>query len=645
MAAAPDLSFLDAIDPTSPDGATDGGRPFWNVRCRIPFTTPTPDWAGGFDVAESIERDAAAVDLEGDDERVFPDEIEVDPDATGDPGSDDEQPYDDIMLQGVSSSTSVDFYGTEMSLRALKMMAVQMMAAGGIPYLPRHNFGLMGAVEWDMIIGRTVHAEVVPVDEVVKAYNASESQFLLRSTVKLIPVPQVSPRDMSDSEKAAHELAKRTARGEVIGQSIGGWFTSLQVIQNEDGDVERMIVTGVELDHLAVTRAPANPDASGIIGLRDALRARLNPAPVDAVATAGECFDRVAELLPGDLATRHLVGVQQREDGTVAVILEFSGAEDDDEGRGEGDEDEYDMRQPEDGQTSTERETGTTIEPMCAKSEEDRGRIVLSWDADPTPEAVLETVRAALDGELGEHVRSVLEIALAGDVSPTDDDQQDESSAVAGSVTLDSAPGTGDDDHEQAAPDARGSAPPVQTTTSLAGDPTSEASTETDMPTIEELSALLDSKLAPLNERVAALEGGGDADSVQSTPTPDQRVEAAEARAAEAERAMIAMLKAPNRVGNAVRLAIPTGPAARTGYEGLVTRVREVAPECRATTLVAEDMIDLVSDDIPRDRSGNAIAPAVIRSKLERGLAGLINAAVADGLIIPPQQRAAGWGR
>jgi hypothetical protein len=64
------------------------------------------------------------------------------------------------------------------------------------------------------------------------------------------------------------ELLRRVDRGDKIGQSIGGWFTEIRLIADEDGEVGRVIVEEVELDHLAATRSPANPD-SWITTLRD----------------------------------------------------------------------------------------------------------------------------------------------------------------------------------------------------------------------------------------------------------------------------------------------------------------------------------------------------------------------------------------
>ena len=131
------------------------------------------------------------------------------------------------IIEGIASSLSVDSHGTEMSMGALIGMARQMKK--GVPYLPSHD-----RREWDDVMGKTFDAEV--------------KEGLLRASVKLYDI------DMSD------KLIDRVGKGQTIGWSIGGWFTDLTFVTNDDDQVERVIVEGVELDHLATTRRPSNPD-------------------------------------------------------------------------------------------------------------------------------------------------------------------------------------------------------------------------------------------------------------------------------------------------------------------------------------------------------------------------------------------------
>lgn len=159
------------------------------------------------------------------------------------------------VVEGIASSTSVDFYGTEMSSEALTNMAKQMTR--GIPLLPRHqSLTGGGTAEWDEVIGRTVGAELMP-QSVDAPAEASEPQYVLKSTSVLYK-----------EEPLAQALMRRLSRGEPIGQSIGGWFTDIRVLQDEEGEISRVIVDEVELDHLAITRAPANPDSKGLYTLR-----------------------------------------------------------------------------------------------------------------------------------------------------------------------------------------------------------------------------------------------------------------------------------------------------------------------------------------------------------------------------------------
>jgi hypothetical protein len=69
--------------------------------------------------------------------------------------------------------------------------------------------------------------------------------------------------------KLSQELIKRLNRGEPIGQSIGGWFDQVRVMENSEGVIERVIVDQVTLDHVAITRAPANPDSDGLVHIRN----------------------------------------------------------------------------------------------------------------------------------------------------------------------------------------------------------------------------------------------------------------------------------------------------------------------------------------------------------------------------------------
>ena len=163
-------------------------------------------------------------------------------------------------IEGVASSTSIDTYGTEMSLQALRSMKEQI--SKGVPILPRHNSQYNSGIgERDDVIGRTMSSNIIEVRTANPA-NKKEKQYVLN--VRSI---------LYSSEPKTVQLMGRLKRSEPIGQSVGGWFEDVEVIEDR-GEVERVIIKGVTLDHIAITRAPANPDSHSLVRLsaiRDAI--------------------------------------------------------------------------------------------------------------------------------------------------------------------------------------------------------------------------------------------------------------------------------------------------------------------------------------------------------------------------------------
>ena len=155
-------------------------------------------------------------------------------------------------IEGIASSTSIDSYGTEMSYEALMGMADQMKK--GVPILPAHAGKSGGVAEWDEVIGRSYDAEIMRTDDIAYAADMGDEQYTLLLRSRLY-----------GDEDVSRKLIRRLKRGEPIGQSIGGWFDKVDVIENREGEIERIIVRSVTLDHIAVTRAPANPDSFGLM--------------------------------------------------------------------------------------------------------------------------------------------------------------------------------------------------------------------------------------------------------------------------------------------------------------------------------------------------------------------------------------------
>lgn len=180
---------------------------------------------------------------------------------------------DGYVIEGVTSSTSVDWYGTEMSPRALDDMADQFRA--GVDLFPRHG-GWSNPVEWNEVLGRTFAAEVERAD-VANPADESEPGFVLTIRANVDP-----------KAPGAAELERRLDSGQPIGLSIGGWFLEVRYVVDDDGEIQRIIIDRVELDHTAVVRAPANPDSIGLKLLRSAMQARGNTTQPPAVSAAHE---------------------------------------------------------------------------------------------------------------------------------------------------------------------------------------------------------------------------------------------------------------------------------------------------------------------------------------------------------------------
>lgn len=182
---------------------------------------------------------------------------------------------EDYAIKGTASSTSVDWYGTEMSRACLEDMAGQFRS--GIELFPGHGSWLK-PMEWDESMGRTSDG-YVEKGETVEQADPAEPGFLLT----------IEGMIRGTCEKA-DALYSRMERQDPTGLSIGGWFRDLRIMRNDEGEVERVIIERVELDHLAITRNPANPDCMGLQLLRSAAvaggRAKTIPAEQPAARSA-----------------------------------------------------------------------------------------------------------------------------------------------------------------------------------------------------------------------------------------------------------------------------------------------------------------------------------------------------------------------
>lgn len=174
----------------------------------------------------------------------------------------DEVDTSTMQVKGTASSTSVDWYGTDMSRGCLEDMAEQMKR--GVSLFPTHGSWL-SRVEWDGEIGITVEASLrsAAVDDPPPG-TESDTQYILEMTADLWTGGCAKAADLARRLELKQKMDGEGKRGQKIGLSIGGWFREIRYITDDEGDLIRVIVERVELDHVAVTRNPANPDSDNL---------------------------------------------------------------------------------------------------------------------------------------------------------------------------------------------------------------------------------------------------------------------------------------------------------------------------------------------------------------------------------------------
>lgn len=256
------------------------GKRIWQARCKLPIE--------GLLSLRDVSVRPVEQTVDADVERSYHDD---DKDKRDEHGDDDAmRASDEIVLEGIASSSSTDWHGTSMSLAALQNMARQFKA--GVPYVATHH-----DAEWMDMLGRTFDAEVVSSTAARAAYG-EDAAYELRVRTTLY----------TDDERSRVLLAL-LRRGVPVGWSIGGWFTELEVVTNDSDEIEAMVVRGVELDHLATTRTPSNPDsfvASIASDTSEALRAARSRTSVEATRR------------PNDV--RHVWKVVETEDSVHVVF-------------------------------------------------------------------------------------------------------------------------------------------------------------------------------------------------------------------------------------------------------------------------------------------------------------------------------------
>lgn len=319
------------------------------------------------------------------------DEMPADEAPKEDPADEGEEKPDEdrktegmVLMSATASSTGVDHHGTEMSLEALRGMADQMK--GGVVYLPAHS-----KAEWDDVIGYTVDAEVVEGMVMKGGHTGKEEDgYHLRVTVGLY----------EENEKAQQLMRAIKRPPSVIGTSIGGWFTDVEFMVDDDDKVKRVIIKAVELDHLATTRRPSNRE-SYIEGLRS------------------RCEDALQSVDAPE--ERHIISVEEKEE-TVTVVYgksdKWQGVEPMPASEADS---ESATEEEKEGQRSVEQEVHSNEEVAATVSDVDDGNLDTrdcagedgaGPDADQCAVPTLEQSPIE-DGSMSEHIEPAAEAPVA----------------------------------------------------------------------------------------------------------------------------------------------------------------------------------------------------------------------------------------
>ena len=494
----------------------------------------------------------------------------------------DEDIDEDVgFLDGIASSTGVDWHGTEMSLEALEGMSRQFKA--GVPYVPSHSDD-----EWDQVFGRTTDA-VIESGAIAHDGSTGEegSGQLLRVTVEL---------DMED--KRSKSLMAKLDRGHVIGMSIGGWFTEMSIVTDEKDVVQRVIINGVELDHLATTRRPSNPDS----WIND-----LSRSMEDAVKAANAPEETVTEVTEDVVTEKTEVADRDIFEAPNFVLS-----------------------------NDQTRKCATCISHA-------KGQWCERYDFDAEPTYVCESWDKASDDVLfppainGEESDSekpqVVDEAKSEEphvetkIEAVEDHREDESNLdciKSETDNLDIAVKTGEYGEDDAK--AHRSSPSVQSETLLnqedaMSDQTSET-TIAPVTTNTEVSAVL----ADMRSLLVELVGREKAAVPTVTPVIPEE-DALRARVGELEALVGKLSEAPQRRG------VSHSPTARMDLTHANALVRSVAEElggASALVAIANEQADrraATADNLPS------------RQQLEADLRSILSAALADGVITDPETR------
>lgn len=137
------------------------------------------------------------------------------------------------FIEGVASNTSLDLHGDRMGASALKTMA-DSLKLHNIPMNDDHNKG------WSSEFG-----------DVTKLFVNDDEELVLEA-------------ELSEMSKAKDLWYALTEKNKKLGLSIGGYVKDYELVQEESDNKDEepkwvRVYKDIELDHIAVTKSPANP--------------------------------------------------------------------------------------------------------------------------------------------------------------------------------------------------------------------------------------------------------------------------------------------------------------------------------------------------------------------------------------------------
>lgn len=165
-------------------------------------------------------------------------------------------PLGGAVLGGVSSSTSMDEWGTALTLSAIRQVAEAFTNGDGRDVLWSHFQGgdpMRGISDWRGVIARTVAATIRTAQIERPPFDGAEGYVLEVDW------------SMQPGNEVASELVARIRGGQKISRSIGFNIDAIQPVYDDNDDLRVILIHSLsDVDHDSATRFPANPDATAM---------------------------------------------------------------------------------------------------------------------------------------------------------------------------------------------------------------------------------------------------------------------------------------------------------------------------------------------------------------------------------------------